>query len=347
MASPMVSDVRIDWGGSDVQTLAEIPPLFDGDAVAVYARSLGSPPKEVTLRCKLPDGAEAAWTLPVGHAIADVAGIVPTMWARRAIQSFEEVNGVRRTSALLKDQGRDRQRLLAISKDFNLVCSLTSFIAVEHRSIEERNEGRPAVRRVPVTMAKGWGAAAAAMAAGGGVRYCMSVDKSIDASVAKHRMSGSSGRSRFARRSVAPSQPPVGGGPGAPGGPEDGLLDLSRETDFRSELMELLACQAADGSFERLPADAVSITDAQRAELAKELAALAGSGMVPESVIRTGVALMTFRMAHAAEIASWRRAHGKACRWISMTLKVDVVAITALLERLERQWSSSPSRPVN
>jgi hypothetical protein len=154
----MVSDVRIDWGGSDVQTLAEMPPLFDGDAVASYARVLGTPPKEVTLRCKLPRGKDASWTLPVGHPIADVAGIVPTMWARRAIQSFEEVNGVRRTSALLKDQGRDRQRLLTISKDFNLVCSLTSFIAVEHRTIEERNEGRPALRRVPVTLARGWGA---------------------------------------------------------------------------------------------------------------------------------------------------------------------------------------------
>ena len=38
----------IDWGGADVQTLAEIPPVFDGDVLSVFGRVQGSPPKRVT-----------------------------------------------------------------------------------------------------------------------------------------------------------------------------------------------------------------------------------------------------------------------------------------------------------
>jgi hypothetical protein len=196
IASPMVSDVEIDWGGADVQTLAEIPPIFDGDAVAVYARTLGSPPREVTLRCKLSRGGEAKWTLPVGYAIPDDAGIVSTMWARRAFQSFEEVNGVRRTSARLREQNRDRDRLIALSKQFNLVCSLTSFIAVEHRSLEERNDGAPAVRRVPVMLAAGWGdIPRAAKLADASAMRCM------------YSVSPSASRSRSICKSASPEAP--------------------------------------------------------------------------------------------------------------------------------------------
>ena len=41
LASPMVSDVSIDWGGAEVQTLAELPPVFDGDVLAVFGRAAG------------------------------------------------------------------------------------------------------------------------------------------------------------------------------------------------------------------------------------------------------------------------------------------------------------------
>ena len=39
LSSPAVSDVSIDWDGCDVQTLAEIPPVFDGDLLTVFGRA--------------------------------------------------------------------------------------------------------------------------------------------------------------------------------------------------------------------------------------------------------------------------------------------------------------------
>jgi Ca-activated chloride channel family protein len=172
MASPRVSDVDIDFGDADVQTLAEIGPVFDGESLAVYGRALGKLPASVTLRCKTPRGA-MQWSLPVGYPRED-DGVIATMWARRAIQSFEEVNGVRRTSVRMREINRDRDKLIALSKQFNLLCSLTAFVAVEHRTLAERNDGQPAVRRVPVTLAQGWGDVRGY--AGGEMRLCLSAD---------------------------------------------------------------------------------------------------------------------------------------------------------------------------
>src|SRR5207302_9097281 len=50
IASPMISQIEIDFGGADVQTLAETPPVFDGDVLTVFGRVQGSAPKSVKLK---------------------------------------------------------------------------------------------------------------------------------------------------------------------------------------------------------------------------------------------------------------------------------------------------------
>lgn len=155
VGSPLVGDVAVDWGGADVQTLAEIPPVFDGDVLTVFGRCGGRLPESVSLRCVTPSGPQQ-WAVRVPQAAED-GNLVARMWARRTIQSLEEVNGVRRTSVSDRRESKAKQELVRLSKQFGLICSLTTFMAIEHRSLEERNEGRPALRRVPVKLAKGWG----------------------------------------------------------------------------------------------------------------------------------------------------------------------------------------------
>lgn len=166
LASPMVSDVEMEWGGADVQTLAELPPVFDGEVLTVFGRCAGALPREVALKCNTAAGPRR-WPLVVPASTAD-DGIISTMWARRSIQSLEEVNGVRRTSVSQRRESRAGDMLIQLSKDFSLLCSLTSFIAVEHRSLAERNEGQPELRRVPVQLAKDWGGIAMGGAGGRG-----------------------------------------------------------------------------------------------------------------------------------------------------------------------------------
>jgi hypothetical protein len=78
------------------------------------------------------------------------------MWARRTIQSLEEVNGPM-VRARKRKLTREQEKVIQLSKQFNVLSSLSTFIAIEHRSEAERNEGQPALRRVPVQIAMNWG----------------------------------------------------------------------------------------------------------------------------------------------------------------------------------------------
>ena len=165
IASPPVTNVEVEWANADAEVAPrEIPAVFEGDAVRLFARLPGRAPASVTLRCRTPAG-ERSWTVPVREA-QDAQNVLPTFWARAMIRSIEDNSGLAASAAgrIPEDQ---RRHLLDLSRRHNLLCSLTSFIAVEHRSMEDRNEGKPATRRVPVMLAEGWGGVEAKMAAAG------------------------------------------------------------------------------------------------------------------------------------------------------------------------------------
>jgi Ca-activated chloride channel family protein len=42
IASPMLTDLHIDWGGAEVQTLAELPPVFDGELMTIFGKIAGN-----------------------------------------------------------------------------------------------------------------------------------------------------------------------------------------------------------------------------------------------------------------------------------------------------------------
>jgi hypothetical protein len=167
LASPVLTDLSLDWGtGVRAEPApAVLPPVFDGEPLTVYARLSGPGCTTLTLRGRL-NGEPLDWTVPVTAAPDD--GVLALLWARGAISDLEAaLPADLRQPALRREpnQRRDVSRLVALSKRHGLLCSFTSFVAIEHRSPAERNEGRPALRRVPVQLAKGWhGIEVAAMA---------------------------------------------------------------------------------------------------------------------------------------------------------------------------------------
>lgn len=156
LASPPVTDVEIDFHTTDAEVAPRtLGPIFDGDGLRVFARIPGSKlPERVTLRCKTPGGPRE-WTVDVRRG-ADGENVLPTLWARAAIAEIEDGDAAGVHSALVADSP-GKKRLVALSKRYNLVCSQTAFIALEHRSIEDRTSGQPALRRVPVLLTKDWG----------------------------------------------------------------------------------------------------------------------------------------------------------------------------------------------
>jgi Ca-activated chloride channel family protein len=172
---PALADVHVDWAGlAAAQAPHEVPPVFDGGRVLVFAR-LGAPdPATVTLRAKTPEG-PLSFSLTVDPGTAAEGTLVGTLWARRAIRDLEEGRsdlhprrGSQQERALgLKDE-KVKAEIVRLGTAWSLASRHTSFVAVEER--ETPTEGEAALRKVPVRIARGWhglevgmpGAAAAA-----------------------------------------------------------------------------------------------------------------------------------------------------------------------------------------
>lgn len=340
LTSPQVADVSIDWDGCDVQTLAELPPVFDGDVLAVFARAAGRAPAKVTLSCQTPAGPRK-WTVSVPSPAMDQSDrTIATMWARRMIQSMEDVNAIQRTHAPSKDESRERQLLINLSKEFGLLCSLTTFIAIEHRSLEDRNEGRPALRRVPVQLAEGWGNVDPGATMLGGM--AMPAPMAMPAASARLYKSASmpdAARSAVPARKrgwlrklgrqfsqhLAPGHAPaVGGGDADLSGFVDGSntpaqlgVDESLNAPATDDLSIVLSGQQADGSFkwnEPLRSFAKQAGGAVwEAMVTRELAA-AGTTSANDALVQTIVTLMLLQSEFASDEPLWQRATRKAVR---------------------------------
>ncbi|HYE19564.1 MAG TPA: VIT and VWA domain-containing protein [Tepidisphaeraceae bacterium] len=171
LASPPVTDVEIDWGNADADVAPrELPPVFDGDGLRAFARLAGRVPETVTLKCVTPAGPRE-WSVRVGVA-RDGQDVLPRFWARAAIRAIEDEHAQAAHSSAVVSGSDAAKRMIALSLKYGVQCAKTSFVAVEHRSLEERNEGRPELRRVPIALAEGWGGVVAETAMGGSMMAC-------------------------------------------------------------------------------------------------------------------------------------------------------------------------------
>lgn len=330
IASPMATDVRIDWGGADAQTLAELPPIFDGDLLTVYARVLGRLPTEVSLTCRTESG-EQRWPVAVpADRVTD--GGIGAMWARRTIQSLEETNGITRTVAQCTPS-REREMVISLSKEFGLLSSLTTFVAVEHRSIEERNDGAPTTRRVPVMLASGWGetlGAALPVAPGGGARSRMSyadvksrsrpggIQSALDASFA------APGRT-FHRHAPVPSPDKYG----------TLQESASGAAACAPALAQLLKGQTAAGDFGRSALDRVAAMFPDYQDVVSRAKAFVPDGAAErEKLVPTVHALLLLMSKFASDKPVWKRAAVKGIRFVAKALGRPVAEVEAELKRL-------------
>jgi Ca-activated chloride channel family protein len=348
IASPMLNDVAIDWSGADVQTLAELPPVFDGDVLTVFGRVSGRLPESVTLRCLIRDK-QQSWTVRVPPVVHDDGNVIATMWARRMIQSLEEVNDIRRSAGDgAKEMSRERKLLTDLSKEFGLLCSLTTYIAVEHRSIEERNERAPALRRVPVMLACGWGgiehgllmavAPACAPYDSAATRHFLSratIDKTMDRTIDRLMDSGATPRRKPGLLQRMAEKFGHAGDEGA-------NLEREHPVGPHAQLHEILAMQSADGWFGWSEAindtgfDLVPDWDAARAAVKQAVEALPPDPARPvERVTRTVTILLLLRTCFADQQPSWRRAHDKARRWLAAATGKDAGETEAWLQSWE------------
>jgi hypothetical protein len=310
---------------------------------------LGRLPKEVTLSCATPAG-PMRWTLPVPRRAED-GGVIATMWARRTIQSIEEVKGLN----TLRQRGRkltpEQEMLIGLSKDFSVLSCLTTFIAVEHRSLEERNEGRPALRRVPVQLAKGWSgfddAAAYRVKA---LRARSTLSEGFHCSLAASAPAPAAADSDAIEHCRAQAEAsfdamldelgalaPAAGGAADVADADEAILDevVSRRQQ-PDALYGLLSLQRADGSFgwndhaedlwEEAPFDS-------RRTVEEKLNGIDATSR--ERAVQTVLVLLLLIQRFSDRERLWRRAYRKACRqFLAKAMGQEPAQVEAWLKRL-------------
>lgn len=352
LASPVCTDLSLDWDGKDVQTLAEIPPVFDGDVLTVFGRAPGALPGEVKLSCQTPRGGKS-WSVALPASQTKDDGAIALMWARRTIQSLEEVNPPQRVKKSAEPT-RERETLIQISKQFGLLCSLTSFVAIEHRTVEERNAGQPALRRVPVQLAQGWGG----MMAAGGAPVAMAAMAAAPAPMTFGRnvpqrchIPASPKRKSFFSRlrrggdDVAPDA--LMAAPIAPQAAMDqesardlSVGDLEEQRRDADPLTALLMRQSADGSFaaDTVPDELVRAAGRDPASLRQSIESKLPAdlkGKPRQQALLTLLSLWVLSHRFADRSALWTRAFAKACRdFLAPLLRCSADDVKKLVESL-------------
>ena len=157
--TPALTDITIDWGQLEVeQSPREVPPVFAGDPLVVRARVRSGDTRQITLVA-----GPHRFTVEVPESALETAalgGPVPTLWARSAIRDLENDAGRRGSSQNRprpeNAEERKRTAIVELARAHSLMSSVTSFVAIEVRSLAERTHGAE-LRKVPIALTAGWG----------------------------------------------------------------------------------------------------------------------------------------------------------------------------------------------
>lgn len=162
VAAPVATDLVIDWGVSGAEPAPrDVPAVFAGESLLVAARfRKGQTPPDgtrVTVRGKTKTG-EVAWSAEIRRSKPEEGGGAALWWARQAILELEETHDVPRGGSRQKRGVQESwlKKAIEISCEYGLLCSGTSFVAVEERAADARAAGQAELRRVPVQITTGW-----------------------------------------------------------------------------------------------------------------------------------------------------------------------------------------------
>ncbi len=330
MRTPSLTDVRVDWGGLEVEQVPTVlPGVFQGEPLTVRARVKAGTSAAVTLH-----GGGRSWTVPLDLERATAWGPIPRMWARALITELEDA-GASPPSApaaplevgppVAGGHPELNARLLTLGWSFGIVSRATSMVAVEIREEGDRVTETPLKAKVPVALTAGWGGSGGfgAFGTGGAVapvgpppasmpafasmpapmpvspgRFAAPPPPAVPPAMSVSAAPSSSEPRRARARGESPVAATVAFDAGPGGAPSS--------SDPLDRLFALLSGQQADGSFTR---DAVLAATADRAGLEAALAA-AEPGSVPS--VLTAAALVILEARFAEQRPLWEAAARKA-----------------------------------
>jgi hypothetical protein len=328
-----VTDIEIEWGGAEVTPASpDLPAVFEGDSLTLLGRVTGTVPSECTVRMTTTCG-PAEWKLRVPGPSPDNE-MIATLWAHRRIGDLEASHS---TWGRGRARRRENKQLIKLSEEFGVLCSQTSFVALEHRSLEERNEGKPACRRVPVQLARGWGGidtidricaapailADACMDLRGPMKVSSAIRRPAERHMARYMVGAPLASGVFHRKAAArtPSVPV-----------------------FDDPLLSLLAAQQAEGwfkwesGFDEILREAGLSRDQCRSavETVVRRNAVDREAADLSHLIDTVIVLFLLQTRYAERQRLWKRAYLKASRYIERRIENWPLTGKECLSALER-----------
>jgi len=151
--NPLLTDIRIDWGGLPVTDVfpQRIPDLFAAAPVVVTGRYTAPAKGVIRLEGKM-SGKPYVRSIPVElPAQAPAHEAIAKLWARRKVAALMDRDwaGMQRGSP----KAEIREAVTKLGLDYGLVTQFTSLVAVEETVVVEG--GRPRRIEVPVEMPEG------------------------------------------------------------------------------------------------------------------------------------------------------------------------------------------------
>lgn len=145
ISHPALTDLRIDWGGMQVEEVfpRAVPDLFVGRPVVLTGRFNGN--GDTTLRVA---GSVAnvpvSFNVPASMAVGRAANsALPSVWARMKIADLAD-------QSLLAPDARLQAQIKQVALDHNLMSAYTAFIAVDSTRQTDGSEGVTVPVAVPV-----------------------------------------------------------------------------------------------------------------------------------------------------------------------------------------------------
>ncbi len=151
----IISDVKIILPHEEKQMVPKEPLLFPGRTTSIFCRTLLEEESPSSFEVHFSRGGKPGEiNVPVKEVGTD--GPVRLFWAREAIRGIEE------GSASVGSQQKERRgkaqetAVINLSKEYGLMSSLTSMVAVEKRADKDRTSEAAELRRIPALVAAGW-----------------------------------------------------------------------------------------------------------------------------------------------------------------------------------------------
>ncbi len=315
--SPSLRDLSLSFEGcSGEPARSTLPPVFEGDSMTVFAKLTEGEGQRVVLKAGKWEFAAA-----LDGSTQVSGGAIASLWARARVR--ELLAGPTTGSAQTRGdrQTRKKKQATELALKHQIMCELTSFVAVEVR--EEKNTQPVVLRKVPI--------ANLANAPFGGARMDM-MTMSLAAPGAppaarkkSRRRPKSAPRPQMARSAMAPpSAPrrpapmaarsaPAMASPMAAGtsGPALGGGGLGSDGSDESKIVNCLMTQSIRGSFPKSAAlDEICLVEEK--ERLKEVIAQRGEEAAVTALV---VHILTTRFKGHRDL--WALAVKKAKRWLS------------------------------